>query len=228
MIDSKEHPPFAGGAPSRAGKGLKRSSLNFLVDALGFVGFALLTTSGVLLRYALPPGSGHRLTIWGLTRHEWGDLHFWMSVFFFAALAIHVWLHWGWVVCVVRGRPREGSGIRLGLGVLGVLTILALALAPFLSPVAGVPGGASREEPRAERTAATGELRGSMTLREMEQSTGVPVAYLLKELGMPADIAPDERLGRLSAIHGFGMSDVRRIAREYVEREESQPGGERP
>lgn len=228
MTDSREHPPSAGAAPSRAGKGLKRSSLNFLVDALGFVGFALLTTSGVLLRYALPAGSGHRLTIWGLTRHEWGALHFWLSVFFFAALAVHVWLHWGWVVCVVRGRPREGSGIRLGLGALGVLTILALALAPFLSPVAGVSGGAGRAEPHADHSTDTAALRGSMTLGEMEQVTGVPVDHVLKQLGLPADIAPDERLGRLSAIHGFGMSDIRRIAREYAEREERRGDGKRP
>ncbi|HMB04500.1 MAG TPA: DUF4405 domain-containing protein, partial [Isosphaeraceae bacterium] len=70
---------------------------NFLVDSLAFAGFVLLTATGILLHYLLPPGSGHRMTIWGLDRHDWGRVHFWISVAFLGSLALHLVLHWKWV-----------------------------------------------------------------------------------------------------------------------------------
>ena len=45
---------------------MNRTTLNFVVDTAAFVGFVLLTTTGVLMHY-LPPGSGHHTTIWGWT-----------------------------------------------------------------------------------------------------------------------------------------------------------------
>ena len=65
---------------------MKRTHLNFIVDVVAFVGFVVLTTTGVLMRYILPPGSGHYSTIWSLDRHEWGGIHFWISVVFFPYL----------------------------------------------------------------------------------------------------------------------------------------------
>ncbi len=39
---------------SMQGMRMKRTTLNFWTDALAFIGFVFLTTSGVLLRYQLP------------------------------------------------------------------------------------------------------------------------------------------------------------------------------
>jgi hypothetical protein len=73
---------------------MKRPNVNFAVDCLGFAGFVLLTATGVLMRYVLPPGSGHSTTIWTLDRHEWGSIHFWIAIAFLAVLAFHLFLHW--------------------------------------------------------------------------------------------------------------------------------------
>lgn len=54
---------------------MKRTHLNFIVDVVAFVGFVVLRTTGVLMRYILPPGSGRYSTIWGLDRHEWGGIN---------------------------------------------------------------------------------------------------------------------------------------------------------
>jgi hypothetical protein len=43
------------------------------VDAVAFVAFVFLTTTGIPARYVLPPGSGLWATLWGLDRHERGD-----------------------------------------------------------------------------------------------------------------------------------------------------------
>jgi len=55
---------------------MKKSQQNFIIDALSLAAFLLLVSTGLLMRYALPPGSGHDVTIWGLDRHEWGSLQF--------------------------------------------------------------------------------------------------------------------------------------------------------
>ena len=196
---------------------MKRAKLNFLIDAIGFIGFLFLTGTGVLMRYVLPPGSGRRMTIWGLDRHGWGAVHFWIAIAFFAVLAFHVWLHWRWIVCLLQGRPREGSGIRLGLGALGIVVVLALASAPFISPVKRSTGGAGNPALSSGLRGGGEQIRGSMTLRELEQSTQVPASYIIKQLGLPPATSLDEQLGRLGRSHGFEMGDVRRIVQEYVE-----------
>jgi hypothetical protein len=133
---------------------VRRPTLNLLVDVTAFAGFALMTTTGVLMRYLLPSGSGRWLTIWGLHRHQWAEIHFWVSSLFLSTLAVHVFLHWRWIVSMVRGRPREGSGLRAGLGLVGLLAVLALAAAPLCAPlketsaVGGRPhGGMPSREP---------------------------------------------------------------------------------
>lgn len=121
---------------------MKRPTLNLAVDVAAFATFVLLTSTGVLLRYVLPPGSGHRTTIWELDRHEWGEIHFWISMTFLGLLAIHLLVHRRWIASVVRGRPREGSGLRVALGIVGLLAVLAAAAAPFLAEVEHAPRGA--------------------------------------------------------------------------------------
>ena len=55
-------------------------------------------------------------------------------------------------------------------------------------------------------------------LHEIEEQTGVPATVILKELGLPANLPTDERLGRLRRRHGFEMHDVQEIVREHRER----------
>jgi hypothetical protein len=193
---------------------MKRVNLNFIVDVVAFAGFVLLTTTGVLMRYILPPGSGHYSTIWGLDRHEWGGIHFWVSVLFFSILALHLILHWRWIVSVVTGRPREGSGFRAGLGIVGLATVVALASTPLLAPVerdTGDKGASSLSTHPYENLS----IRGSMTLREVEETTGVPAAYLIKSLKLPDTISVEERLGPLRRQYGFEINDVREIVKTY-------------
>ena len=193
---------------------MKRSKLNFIFDAAAFVGFVFLTTTGVLMRYVLPPGSRRFSTIWGLDRHGWGDIHFWISIAFLGILTMHLLLHWRWVMNILTGKPGEGSGLRAGLGIVGVIGLLALAVAPLLSPVD------KTIESRSGRNLASVrhdnvQVWGSMTLPEVEKTTGVPAEYIIKKLGLPPDLEEDEYLGDLRKTYGFTMDDIRRIIREY-------------
>ena len=114
---------------------MKRKNIHFIVDVLAFIAFTLMTSSGVLLRYMLPPGSGRFSSLWGMNRHDWGDVHYWISIALFLLLTIHLLLNWQWIVAVMRGQKKQGSGYRAALGIVGLIALLLLALAPFFSPI---------------------------------------------------------------------------------------------
>jgi hypothetical protein len=194
---------------------MKRPNVHFIVDYLGFAGFVLLTATGVLMRYVLPPGSGRFTTLWTLDRHEWGSIHFWIAIVFLAVLAFHLFLHWRWIVTLMSGRPREGSGARVALGTVGLLALLALAIAPFLSPVERASGGVRTPSAHSSEQQGLESIGGFMTLAEIQEATGVPADHIIKELGLPAGVEKDERLGRLRRAHGFSIDDVRRIVQGY-------------
>jgi len=193
---------------------MKRPSLNFIIDSAAFAGFVVLTTTGVLMRYILPPGSGHYATIWGMDRHEWGGIHFWISVVFFLTLAFHLILHWRWIVSVATGRPREGSGFRVGLGFVGISAVLALAISPLLTSVERDPGS-KRETSFSTHKYEDISIRGSMTLKEAAETTGVPVSYIIDSLNLPETITEEERLGLLKRNYGFEINDVKEIIKRH-------------
>jgi len=196
---------------------MKRSKLNFILDAIAFAGFVFVTTTGVLMRYVLPPGSRRFSTIWGLDRHGWGDIHFWISIAFLCLLAMHLLLHWRWIVNILRGKPKEGSGFRAGLGIVGVVSLLALAIAPLLSPIDTIIESSSGRDLSSIQHGNV-QVWGSMTLQEAEKATGVPAEHLIKRLGLPADLERDECLGDLRKTYGLTLDEVRLIIREYKEK----------
>jgi hypothetical protein len=207
---------------------MKRPNVNFAVDCLGFAGFVLLTATGVLMRYVLPPGSGHSTTIWTLDRHEWGSIHFWIAIAFLAVLAFHLFLHWRWIVTLMSGRPREGSGARVALGSVGLAALLALAIAPFLSRVERDVGKSGSLRPHSSALEGSESIRGSMTLSEIQEATGVPASYIIEELGLPPGVETGERLGRLRTAHGFTVDDVRHLVQTYQQGETERRRRQRP
>jgi len=216
---------------------MNRQRLNVLVGAAAFVAFAFLTTTGVLSRYVLPPGSGRYATLWGLNRHGWGDIHFWVAVALLGVLTLHLVLHWKWILYVFKGKRSETSGTRLALGVVGLVGLLGLAAAPLMAPVeqtaiprqaAGLPGSATEDaSPASAKHLATPEpkavglesIRGSMTLRQVEQATGVPLDALIEQLGLPRSIDPDERIGRIRKRYDVSPDDVRQAVLEFRARQ---------
>ena len=131
---------------------MKRVQLNAVIDAVALVGFMVLVSSGLILRLQLPPGSGGMVgrglgrgtmrqpieLLWGLTRHEWGDYHYWIALGLLVVLSLHLLLHWKWILCVVRVRTSEASGWRLAIGIFA-FAALALAVAlPMLSDTSSI------------------------------------------------------------------------------------------
>lgn len=132
---------------------MNRVRFNFIVDALALFTFVLMVSTGFILEFVLPPGSGRIVgmgTGWraqsklisvllGWTRHEWGTIHFWLALAFLAILSMHLFLHWRWVVSVIRKQPKEGSGARWVAGLLAFLLLLLFSVGPFISHVEKIP-----------------------------------------------------------------------------------------
>ncbi|MEA5114397.1 MAG: DUF4405 domain-containing protein [Geobacteraceae bacterium] len=198
---------------------MRREKINFMIDTVAFAAFVLLTSTGVIMSYILPPGSGRFSVLWGMDRHDWGRLHFWVAVVLMTTLGLHLVFHWRWIAGMIKGRPREGSGIRMGLAVVGVLALLGLAALPFMGRVEQT----GAEPPHRMRLTDHEkvdkyDIDGSMTLSDVEKRTGVPPEVLLRELGLPPGLPTDENLGRLRKKYGFELNDVREVVRKQVGR----------
>jgi hypothetical protein len=89
---------------------MKRGTLNFIVDLISFINMVCLAVTGFIIKYILPPGlwglghgfRGGRETdqikeLLSMTRHEWGNIHFYFALFFLALMVVHIVLHWGWI-----------------------------------------------------------------------------------------------------------------------------------
>ena len=94
---------------------MKRTSLNFIVDFISFFSLLALSCTGFIIKYILPPGTsglGREISggrgreeikrLWSMTRHEWGDIHFYISVLFIALMLVHLVLHWTWIKCYFK------------------------------------------------------------------------------------------------------------------------------
>lgn len=113
--------------PTRSGPG--RSFLPRILNALLWLVFCAMAGTGLLLAYRLPPGSrgGAGLTALGLSRHEWGDIHMWLSFAFIGLILVHLALHWRWLWQVAAKKRRWPLLVGLGLG---AALLLALASQP--------------------------------------------------------------------------------------------------
>ncbi len=89
---------------------MKKVTVNFWIDLISFITFLGLTVTGVVIRYVLPPGTGGRgkalsggrgtgdiKELLNMTRHEWGDIHFYIAIVFFILILLHIILHWQWI-----------------------------------------------------------------------------------------------------------------------------------
>lgn len=100
---------------------MKKVWINFWVDLAMFVSMIGIAGIGAILQWVLPPGSGgggygfgrgagygrEILTVLGMTRHDWGDVHFWLGVVFLLLLLVHIVLHWKWIKCRFEAVPQK-------------------------------------------------------------------------------------------------------------------------
>lgn len=222
---------------------MKRNSLNFWLEVLAFLCLVGLVWTGLLMHHVLPPGirgGGSHLELWGLNRHDYGEIHLGLGVGFLVLVLAHVLLHWSWV-CSVAGHTfrKESSS-----GISGAAVGLALLLATAVS-IAGALWWAEGSIVAADTGFGHGRagivadvslwpvdphdqglggpfLTGSMTLRQAAQATDVDVQAindaLAETYNVPRELRPDDQLGRIARACNVPMHQLRATILEAASR----------
>ena len=86
---------------------MKRARLNLVIDAV--VGGAFLVTAVTGVVFLLPPSWQQALLV-GFSFHAWHRLHDWSGVVAAGGVALHLALHWRWVVHTARRWLAETRG----------------------------------------------------------------------------------------------------------------------
>jgi cytochrome b subunit of formate dehydrogenase len=124
----------------------KPTRRNWLIDASLFLTGLVAALTGIYFLF-LPLGGymGGRNPTYGITilfaRETWSDLHLWAGLLMIVAVAVHLPLHWSWVVNMSkrtvralsgRGAPMNGNARK------NLLINLTIALSFLLTAVSGV------------------------------------------------------------------------------------------
>ena len=115
-------------------KSIRKHTQNVLVDTLSLLCMLILTFTGLLIHYKLPPGS-KGASVWGLSRHEWGEFHFWVAMVLIALITVLILLHIPWIKGVIYPKKDEKKKVKLMAFTITILFILAVGIAALGSPV---------------------------------------------------------------------------------------------
>lgn len=115
---------------------MNRGLLNLVIDLLAACCLIVMLATGYILRFPLPPTTNRTHELWGMSRHAWGSIHSWASLFLLAALVTHLILHWDWLFTMIRrrftsikapGTQQHKAGIYTGLGLILIGCLFAWA-----------------------------------------------------------------------------------------------------
>jgi hypothetical protein len=217
---------------------MKKSDWQYLVDTLLFLCIVGIVFIGFMMGLVIPKGpkaAESAKYFLGLHRHQWGNIHFYLSIAFTVLVIIHLILSWKWIK--TRARQIFKRRWDTALILTAIASILVLFLFWSLSPK--VPGAyedygiragekaktqrlskeaylkhEEREEEKltkgimAEDTSAL-LITGRMTLYDIEDNTGIPARKIADKLGLPSNAPLNETLGRLRKRYLFSVQDAR-------------------
>ena len=79
---------------------MKKNILKYLIDAALFIDICSIAVIGFLMGFVIPKGNEHQAakSFLGLHRHDWGDIHLYLSILLLILLILHLWLNWTWII----------------------------------------------------------------------------------------------------------------------------------
>lgn len=217
---------------------MKKTDWQYLVDTLLFLCIVGIIFIGFLMGLVLPKGPQAPESakyFLGLHRHQWGNIHFYLSIAFTVLIIIHLILSWKWIKSKSRQIFKKGWNSMLVLTALASILILALFWAfypriPGAYEDYGVRAGAKakQQHPSQEGYPIHEEkifledgtvaivITGQTTLKQVEEATGIPAKDIAAKLGLPAKVSPDESFGRLRKLYPLAIQDVRDAVTEIL------------
>lgn len=105
---------------------MNKKDLKKVVDLGLWFLFCFILGTGLMIHYRLVPGfrgGGGANFLW-ISRHGWGDIHFWASCLFIAFLSYHLYLNFKTVKLIVAGKSNRKAAVLFGIGMLIVMFFL--------------------------------------------------------------------------------------------------------
>ncbi len=222
---------------------MKKTDWQYLVDTLLFLCIVGIAFIGFLMGLFIPKGPTAPESakyFLGLHRHQWGNIHFYLSITFTVLIIIHLIFSWKWIKAKARQIFKGRWATALILTAIASFLVLFL----FWSLYPKVPGAYEdygiRAGERARRQQLSKEgylipeekifyeegkvnivITGKTTLREVEKATGIPAREIAAELGFPSKISLDETFGRLRKKYPFTLQEVRDVIYDYLNKEKA-------
>ncbi len=221
---------------------MKKTTWKYMVDVVMFLAMVGIILIGLLLAFIIKEGptvqAGGKYFL-DLHRHQWSNIHLFLSLFFSGALVIHLILEWSWIKgktkTLFKGAWRPAlvtiaaAALLVPLGMwalstknapgyadsgigymkqrsLNTNTIPAEEETPHQDPAPIAPAHKLElpsRHPESEK--ATFVVTGQMTLRQVEQKTGIPASRILDRMGLPANLSRRDTLGRLKRRYSFTL-----------------------
>ncbi len=132
---------------------MKKSTVNFIINAILFLCMAAITGIGFLIKYVLIPGSERwekygqnvELSIWGMDRHEWAYIHLVIGFVILGLVLLHIVLHWNMVMSVYH-RLFKKKAIYSVLSLAFIMIGIIIMVAPFFMKAQISEHGEGRNE----------------------------------------------------------------------------------
>jgi hypothetical protein len=216
---------------------MKKSDWQYLVDILLFLSVVGITVIGFLMGLVIPKGPAAPEStkyFLGLHRHQWSNIHFYLSVAFVAFLIIHILLSWKWI----KGKSQQVFKQRWNTALIFIATGSILIIFIFWALYPRVPGAYDDYGGRAnqKRLSDVGQpladdtimyedgsvyvvIAGQTTLKQAEKATGIPAETIVAELGLPSNVSIDDTFGRLKKNYGLNLLEVREVISDLLNRE---------
>jgi hypothetical protein len=208
---------------------MSKPKWNYVVDVVMFGLMGAMIFIGVLMGFFLASGpvveEGSKY-VWGLHRHQWGDIHMILSSVFVGFFILHLLLHWDWIKGATKKFLRSPSVLAVILLLPALVVLLAWSFSEKDSPAYaeyGIRAGSKFQRvvesppprhPLEEVAVEKGnvqkvEVNGRMSLADVEKATGISAKKIAQELGLPRGVPLDQNLGRMRRSYNFEMQQVR-------------------
>ncbi len=201
---------------------MKKTNLKYFVDILMFLCIVGIAGIGFLMGFFLAEGPSVRESekyFLGLHRHQWGEIHLYLSIAFTALVIFHLLLNWEWVKCKTRVLFKGGwKTVLTGIAILAVLIPLLFWFFYPKYPQEYLDYGSGRGSRRGQDTflpqqsritqarPETGVIQDEMPLKEQEAGTLTERPRLQKQQTVTAEDEAREHEDQL--VHGRLETDT--------------------
>ncbi len=205
---------------------MKKTDWQYLVNTLLFVCIVGIIIIGIFMGLFLPKGPSALESskyFLNLHRHQWGNIHFYLSIAFTALLIIHLTLDWKWIKA--RANKIFNTGWKTALiATAGVSILLLFVIWLFYpkEPGAYEDYGIGRGRNETVQIADDQEyltVTGQMTLQDLEKATNIPAHKIIEVLELPAKVSQKETIGRLSKKYGISLVETRDVLTKLLNEE---------